>query len=124
MTCLALRAEVSPSPAYLDSLDGRGADETGLSLAAFDLKALLIGACAPIQMHEGHLRRTTQFQPLLQLRHDTVMQSRRFLLAQFRSVALGMQPRTEEYLVGVDIAQASDNGLIHQGCLDRSSLPG
>jgi len=35
-----------------------------------------------------------------------------------------MQPRSEEDLIGVDIAQASDGSLIHQGCLDRSSLLG
>jgi hypothetical protein len=35
-----------------------------------------------------------------------------------------MQPGSEENLIGVNIAQASDGCLIHQGCLDRSSLLG
>jgi len=52
------------------------------------------------------------------------MQSLHLLLAQVRSAALGIQPGSEEDLIGVDIAQAGDGRLIHQGCLDRSSLLG
>jgi hypothetical protein len=48
-----------PPSAYLDPLDRRRAEETGFSLTSFDLKALLIGALAPVQVQEGHLRRTT-----------------------------------------------------------------
>ena len=63
--CLTARAKVSPPPAYFDPLDGRRAGETGLPFMSFDLKALLIGSPAPVQVQEGHLRRATQLQPPL-----------------------------------------------------------
>ena len=35
-----------------------------------------------------------------------------------------MQSGSKEGLVGIDIPQAGDDSLVHQGCLDRSLLLG
>lgn len=62
---LASGADVRSPTSHRCLLDGSAAHRARLSLSALHLKMILEGPLAAIQVYEGHLGRTPQFQPPL-----------------------------------------------------------
>ena len=94
---------------------------TRLTCTAIDLNMFQVRSGPVERVAVSAERRATMFDAGYQSALDTRMQSRQLIGSEAGGGPQGVNPRAEQCLISVDVAQTGDDGLIEQRALDRAA---
>ena len=115
---LALRTEVAAAARDHDAADFRLAVSAGLAGALIDAQARQEIARAPFDVNVIPKARALKGHSILEHLPHRSIELARFTRRHSARLGEGMDARREERLVGVDVAEARQDPLVHQPALD------